>query len=253
MAKTRTIQQAISDVLGASTVSMSADEIFAEIISRELYEFPAKDPLAVVKSTLRRHCVNRDFPTARRKKFFSVDDQDRYSLLPKPAIAAATAFRAKSSGSRKATRIISVPPDDESDPNNADAKGTTHNEIQWRLLDLGARLGMNVWAPKNDRGRMWGGRVIGDVPNMLDKLPQQFDDSAMEIISYIDVIWLQNRALFAAFEVEHTTQIYPGLLRMADLMTLVPKSGHSMVHRVSGRPFRQILSASDTTNVSRWH
>lgn len=44
----------------------------------------------------------------------------------------------------------------------------------------------------------------------------------MRVVSFIDVIWLEQRTLFAAFEVEHTTPIYSGLLRMADLMTLVP-------------------------------
>ena len=57
---------------------------------------------------------------------------------------------------------------------------------------------------------------------MLDKLPGQFEPAAMRIVSYIDVIWLEKRSLFAAFEVEHTTSIYSGLLRMADLMALVP-------------------------------
>ena len=44
----------------------------------------------------------------------------------------------------------------------------------------------------------------------------------MSIVSYIDVIWLERRTLFAAFEVEHSTPVYSGLLRIADLLTLVP-------------------------------
>ena len=41
-------------------------------------------------------------------------------------------------------------------------------------------------------------------------------------IEQIDVIWLKNRSMVRAFEVEHTTAIYSGLLRMADLLALQP-------------------------------
>ena len=44
----------------------------------------------------------------------------------------------------------------------------------------------------------------------------------MRTIEYIDVIWLEKQAIAAAFEVEHTTPIYSGLLRMADLLTMQP-------------------------------
>jgi hypothetical protein len=38
----------------------------------------------------------------------------------------------------------------------------------------------------------------------------------------IDVVWLKGKAVQAAFEVEATTSIYSGLLRMADLIAMVP-------------------------------
>ena len=34
--------------------------------------------------------------------------------------------------------------------------------------------------------------------------------------------WLRGRAIVRAFEVEHTTSIYSGILRMADLLALQP-------------------------------
>jgi hypothetical protein len=36
------------------------------------------------------------------------------------------------------------------------------------------------------------------------------------------MLWLKGRAIIRAFEVEHTTAIYSGLLRMADLCALLP-------------------------------
>ncbi|MHB9032310.1 MAG: hypothetical protein ACYC6L_04595 [Anaerolineae bacterium] len=44
----------------------------------------------------------------------------------------------------------------------------------------------------------------------------------MQTIEQIDVLWLKNRSIKRAFEVEHTTSIYSGILRMADLLSLQP-------------------------------
>jgi hypothetical protein len=38
----------------------------------------------------------------------------------------------------------------------------------------------------------------------------------------IDVLWLKGNAIVAAFEVESTTSIYSGLLRMSDLVAMQP-------------------------------
>lgn len=200
---------------------MTAAEIYDSITAKELYSFPAKDPIHVVRSTLRRHCVNMDFPSARPIKYFTAHENGRYSLLPKPVTIEPTAFQVNRQGKRRGQQVVSVPSDEPSE-NAPESAGDRHSEIQWKLLDLGNRLGYKIWAPINDRGRTWNGNKIGDVPNLLDKLPPQFDPAAMRVVSFIDVIWLEQRTLFAAFEVEHTTPIYSGLLRMADLMTLVP-------------------------------
>ncbi len=39
----------------------------------------------------------------------------------------------------------------------------------------------------------------------------------MQIRWYIDVLWLDGQHIAAAFEVEHTTSIYSGIVRMLDL------------------------------------
>jgi hypothetical protein len=44
----------------------------------------------------------------------------------------------------------------------------------------------------------------------------------LDTIKRIDVLWLKGRAIRRAFEVEHSTAIYSGLLRMADLCALLP-------------------------------
>lgn len=57
---------------------------------------------------------------------------------------------------------------------------------------------------------------------ILESLPLNYDDTTLKTIEQIDVLWLRGRAIVRAFEVEHTTSIYSGILRMADLLALQP-------------------------------
>lgn len=57
---------------------------------------------------------------------------------------------------------------------------------------------------------------------LLEILPLNYDDVTIKTIENIDVIWVKGRSIVRAFEVEHTTSIYSGILRMADLMALQP-------------------------------
>src|SRR5206468_10593455 len=47
-------------------------------------------------------------------------------------------------------------------------------------------------------------------------------EPTLQTIEQIDVLWLKSRAIVRAFEVEHTTAVYSGILRMADLLALQP-------------------------------
>jgi hypothetical protein len=99
---------------------------------------------------------------------------------------------------------------------------TDHEEIQWLLLRLGADMGFDVWVARNDRGRQVKGERLGDSPKLKTELPLQFDEATNRTIELIDVLWLKSNAIVAAFEIESTTSIYSGLLRMADLITMQP-------------------------------
>ena len=54
----------------------------------------------------------------------------------------------------------------------------------------------------------------------MTALPLNYDNATLKTIENIDVIWLQRRSIAHAFEIEHTTAIYSGLLRMADLLAM---------------------------------
>jgi hypothetical protein len=54
------------------------------------------------------------------------------------------------------------------------------------------------------------------------RLRQQFAPVTKKTIELIDVLWLAGNSIEAAFEVESTTSIYSGLLRMNDLLSRQP-------------------------------
>lgn len=119
---------------------------------------------------------------------------------------------------------VTVPEEHDEDLKNIppEKEETTHEEIQWLLLKLGSDLGLDVWVARNDRNRTHNGINFQDIPHLRRELPRQFDDATNRTIELIDVLWLQGDAIIAAFEVEHTTAIYSGLLRMSDLVSMQP-------------------------------
>ena len=99
---------------------------------------------------------------------------------------------------------------------------TTHEEMQWLLLKLGSDMGLDVWVATNDRNKRYNGVAFASIPNLRMELPRQFDDATNRTIELIDVLWLRRDAIIAAFEIEHTSSIYSGLLRMSDLVSMQP-------------------------------
>ena len=93
--------------------------------------------------------------------------------------------------------------------------------IQALLAKVGAEMGFQIWVPQVDRSR-----VLEEWPQgkekLLERLPLSYDEATMKTIEQIDVLWVKGHSIRRAFEVEHTTSVYSGLLRMADLLALQP-------------------------------
>ncbi len=119
---------------------------------------------------------------------------------------------------------VSVPQDTESEPTHAtQALPETRESIKMQALlaGIGAKMGMRLWIPRNDRGGVMAEWKNESFP-ILDTLPLNYDETTLKTIEQIDVLWLRGQAIVRAFEVEHTTSIYSGILRMADLLALQP-------------------------------
>ena len=100
----------------------------------------------------------------------------------------------------------------------AEESDRTHTQVQSWLRDLGFALGFDVWIAANDRSRPCGQGRLGD--GCLEGLPPAIADLAgVDSVRLIDVLWFHKGSdrVAAAFEVEHTTSIYSGIVRMLDL------------------------------------
>ncbi|WP_143160929.1 hypothetical protein [Pollutimonas bauzanensis] len=125
---------------------------------------------------------------------------------------------------KTATGEVSVTVPTESDEEEATEDPDSIREsmqIQAILARIGTEMGFTIWLPKSDRSRVL--KVWQAQPGeLLDELPLGYDPTTIATIEQIDVLWLRRRSIVRAFEVEHTTSIYSGLLRMADLVAMQP-------------------------------
>ena len=88
-------------------------------------------------------------------------------------------------------------------------------------ISIGTVKNYDVWIPLSDRPKV---RVLdsGRQP-FVQIFPRGFEP-VQTILSQVDVLWLErgSNRLRALFEVEHSTTIYSGLLRLNDVRLVVP-------------------------------
>lgn len=98
---------------------------------------------------------------------------------------------------------------------------SAHLKAQHELIRLGRATGCSVWVASNDKNKKYRGNSLGEL--CLRALPNLgLSTEATKRISLIDVIWIRQNGPVCAFEVEETTSVYSGLLRMSDLISVVP-------------------------------
>jgi len=102
---------------------------------------------------------------------------------------------------------------------------TEHSEMQWRLIRLGRLAKYDVWVPKNDQNKEYEGHhfketVLRDFHETLDVPPT---------IKNIDVVWkFGPYSIMSAFEIEHSSSVYSGILRLSDLRAANPNSNYPL-------------------------
>jgi type II restriction enzyme len=93
-----------------------------------------------------------------------------------------------------------------------------HTEMQFHLLKIGKALGYDVMAASNDKSKSYNGNSFSFM--CLQQFPEfDVNKETLNTIKLIDVLWFEKATnnVIAAFEVEKSTSIYSGILRLTDL------------------------------------
>jgi type II restriction enzyme len=93
-----------------------------------------------------------------------------------------------------------------------------HSEMQFHLLKIGQSLGYDAFVAPNDRSKSYAGHSFSFMNP--DKFPAiNCDKETANTIKLIDVLWFEKgtNKVICAFEVEKSTSIYSGILRLTDL------------------------------------
>ena len=104
-----------------------------------------------------------------------------------------------------------------------DREANTHTHVQFLLLRIGRALGYDVCAASNDRTKEWEGNAFSALA--LPELPHLgLADDVTATVGLIDALWLNRESgrVECAFEVEKSTSIYSGILRLKDLACCFP-------------------------------
>jgi type II restriction enzyme len=115
-----------------------------------------------------------------------------------------------------------------------------HAQIQIALYLIGLQLGYRTWVAQNDKGIEYQQKRLCEHQGMVadlrnERLLSAFDE-AIRAALLIDCIWFKNGKLMpAVMEVEHSTGIRSGLLRMQKFKDQLPAF-----------PSRWVIVASDS-------
>jgi type II restriction enzyme len=104
-----------------------------------------------------------------------------------------------------------------------------HTEMQYHILTIGNSIGYDVIAAANDRSKCYRGNNLSFI--CLDKFPDiAVDRDTYKTITLIDAIWFEgdSNKITCAFEVEKSTSIYSGILRLTDLHCSFPDNSPSL-------------------------
>lgn len=94
-----------------------------------------------------------------------------------------------------------------------------HIQIQVLLALIGQHLGFRTWIASNDRNHQIMGKPISEIPGVISRLQDEkvlsaYEDAARNAL-LIDTIWFKNgRLMPAVIEVEQSTGVTSGLVRM---------------------------------------
>ena len=95
----------------------------------------------------------------------------------------------------------------------------THSDIQAKLILIGSYLNYRTYTPDKSKQSIYG--VLGDLCSENDIPEGSIPALSVDTVRFVDVIWFDEEGYPThAFEVEHTTNITKGLLRLYQIHKL---------------------------------
>jgi hypothetical protein len=124
----------------------------------------------------------------------------------------------------------------------------THSDLQAKLVLIGSYLGFRTYVAEPDKGRSTiFGKTLGELCSEQTMPEGSIPALSKDTIKYVDVIWFDEEGYPThAFEVEHTTDITKGLLRLYQIhklkikMFIVSEQKDKFEKEVNKNPFSKI-------------
>lgn len=117
-----------------------------------------------------------------------------------------------------------------------------HTEMQHHILTIGNSIGYDVIAAANDRSKCHNGNSLSFIS--VDKFPEiDVDKNTYKTITLIDAIWFEkdSNKITCAFEVEKSTSIYSGILRLTDLYYSFPNNLPSLYLIIPDKREKEVI------------
>lgn len=104
-----------------------------------------------------------------------------------------------------------------------------HTEMMYYLIKIGLNKNYDVWIAINDKNKEYKGEKFSEI--CLKEIPKFTQPTTLTIAKYIDVIWFKKNTAQPVrfFEIEHTSSIYSGLLRLNDVKIDYPISKATII------------------------
>lgn len=124
----------------------------------------------------------------------------------------------------------------------------THYDLQAKLVLIGSYLGFRTFVAEPDKGRNTiFGKTLGELCSEKNIPEGSIPALSKDTIKYVDVIWFDEEGYPThAFEVEHTTDITKGLLRLYQIhklkikMFIISEQKDKFEKEISKNPFSKI-------------
>ena len=117
-----------------------------------------------------------------------------------------------------------------------------HTEMQHHILTIGSSIGYDVIAAVNDRSRCHNGNSLSFIS--IDQFPElNVDKDTYKTITLIDAVWFDKHTnnITCAFEVEKSTSIYSGILRLNDLYYSLPNNPPSLYLIIPDKREKEVI------------